>query len=381
MGLSAESISTLDTISTTEWNLLVNNTNPFLKHEFLAGLERFHCLEPHGWKACHIVIYEADKLVGALPLYFKTNSNGEFVFDWTWAEAYERAGGRYYPKLVSAVPFTPVTGSRLLISPDYSNKKAISDLIIKTSTELMIENNLSGLHYLFPDQNDIITLKQSGHLLRMGCQYHWFNQEYNDFNDYLGALNTKRRKQINRERKSVRESNIKIEILKGNEIDDEQWRIFYQFYCSTFLRKWGEPRLTLNFFKSLSKYLPESTLLLLAKHNGEYVAGAYAMQSSDVLYGRHWGCSKQFQYLHFELCYYQTIEYCINHDLKRLDAGAQGEHKISRGFTPVRTWSAHCIRESQFREAIKDYLQQEQIYIDQYIESLLKHSPYKHIIS
>ncbi len=377
MKLSVKSIRSLDAIPADAWNQLLNDSNPFLRHEYLAGLEQFKCLEQHGWQPFHIVVYGNNELVGAMPLYIKSNSYGEFVFDWAWAEAYEHAGEQYYPKLVSAIPFAPVTGPRLLINPDSADKSAIQRQIITYAIKLINDKGLSSLHCLFHDQDDYATFKQHKLLQRLACQYHWFNHNYRDFNAFLATLNSKKRKQINRERKSILATNIKIEVLQGVEISNEQWEVFYEFYCSTFYRKWGAPRLTLEFFQYLSKSLPEATLLFLAQQGGQYIAGAYAMRSEHTLYGRHWGCNQQLQNLHFELCYYQTIEYCIKHGLKTLDAGAQGEHKISRGFIPIPTWSAHWVAEPQFRMAIQKFLQQEQPYIEQYMSSLFEHSPYK----
>jgi predicted N-acyltransferase len=379
VNLTAKIIQSLDEIPTAEWNHLLPDSNPFIRHEFLAGLERYNCLRPQGWAPVHVVIYNDNILVAALPLYVKSNSTGEFVFDWAWAEAFERGGCEYYPKLVSAIPFAPVTGPRLLVNPDIVDKTEIIDLTITTIIKIANENNFSSFHCLFPKESDIALFEKYKLQLRLSCQYHWFNHNYSNFNDFLDSLNSKHRKQIKRERKSVNEAKIQIEILSGDEISNDQWEIFHQFYCSTFYRKWGEPRLTLEFFQSLSKYQPEATILFLAKKDHEYIAGAYAMRSKDTLYGRHWGCTTRLNNLHFELCYYQTIEYCIKHGLKCLDAGAQGEHKISRGFVPVKTWSAHWIKNVQYRNAIEQYLLQEREYIEQYMSSLYSHSPYKHI--
>ena len=381
MNLSIRRIATLADIPATEWNNLINNANPFLRHEFLAGLERYQCLDDHGWYPNHLAVFSGEKLVGALPVYFKSNSLGEFVFDWDWAEAYQRAGGQYYPKIVSAIPFTPVMGERLLVHKDELHKDEIKDLLITSAIDLAEKSGVSGLHCLFPDEDDCNRLSQRGLSLRLSCQYHWFNNGYRDFNDFLETLTSKKRKQIRRERRSVREAGIDIETLRGSEIHADQWTIFHEFYCSTFHRKWGEPRLTLAFFQSLSQALPDSTLLFMARHKGKYVAGAFAMQGSDTLFGRHWGCDRHFRYLHFELCYYQTIEYCIRHGLKKFDAGAQGEYKISRGFNPVRTWSAHWINNMEFRKAVENYLLREQQHMEHYIDELSTHSPYKQCIN
>jgi len=380
LNLSIRKVETLQDVPATEWNKLVPEDNPFLRHEFLAGLERYKCLDDHGWYPAHILAYANDELVGALPLYFKTNSIGEFVFDWSWADAYERAGGQYYPKLVSAVPFTPVTGPRCLIKPDAQNKDEICKEIYTYAKQLAEEADVSGLHYLFPDDSECKILNNDEDLLiRKACQYHWFNHDYHDFDEFLQTLNSKKRKQIKKERRSLLDADIEIEILCGNEITSHHWAVYQQFYNSTFYRKWGEPRFTLPFFESLGRNLPESTLLFLARHQNEYIAGAFAMKGTKSLYGRHWGCYSQYRFLHFELCYYQTIDYCIKHDLNKLDAGVQGEHKISRGFVPVTTWSAHWIADEQFRDAIRNFLKYEQHYIDEYMKELSTHLAYKSV--
>jgi predicted N-acyltransferase len=377
LNLYLREVETLKHVPAKEWNLLVPADNPFLRHEFLAGLEEHRCLDQHGWYPAHILASSGDQLVGALPLYFKTNSIGEFVFDWSWADAYERAGGNYYPKLVSAVPFTPVTGPRCLVRQGAQNRNEICKQIYARARQLAVESNVSGLHYLFPEETESGLLHDEGLLLRKACQYHWHNQNYHDFDEFLQTLNSKKRKQIRKERRHIQEANIEIEILPGDSITSGHWKAYYPFYTSTFYRKWGEPRFTLPFFESLGRNLPESVLLILAKYRNEYVAGVFAMQGTDTLYGRHWGCSSEFRFLHFELCYYQTINYCIEHGLRKLDAGVQGEHKISRGFVPVTTWSAHWIANEQFRNAIGNFLEQERQYIDDYMKELSTHLAYK----
>ena len=376
VGLTIRSVTALTDIPAAEWNSIAGS-NPFLRHEFLAGLEIYHCLDGHGWYPSHIAAFTDGKLAGAVPLYLKSNSIGEFVFDWHWAEAYQRARKNYYPKLVSAIPFTPVTGPRLLVPDMCPDQSALSQALIKAALASGQESGVSGVHFLFPDTRDREALSQQGCMVRHACQYHWHNQGYSDFDDFLDALNAKRRKQIKKERMSVKADGIQIEILHGAEISDAQWRIFQQFYASTFQRKWGEPRLTLPFFQSLSKKLPDNTLLFMARRHGEYIAGAFALRNDDTLYGRHWGCCEQFRFLHFELCYYQTIEYCIRHHLTTLDAGVQGEHKLSRGFVPVPTWSTHWIVDPQFRKAIKLYLDNEKLLIAHDMKELSSHSAYK----
>lgn len=366
----------LTDISSKSWNNLAPKDNPFLRYEFLSGLETHNCLGAHGWYPCHILLNEGKRLTAALPLYIKTNSIGEFVFDWQWADAYEQAGGRYYPKLVSAIPFTPVTGKRLLIAPDHRGEQ-VFEALHNAALEIVNNHDLSGLHVLFPEMNDMEVLKTRGFLIRKGCQYHWFNRGYEDFEDFLSQLSSKRRKEIRKERRLIKNSPIHIEVLEGKEITAEHWRIFHRFYASTFHRKWGEPRLTLPFFRHLSQSMPDSPILFMACHGDEYVAGAFAMRGEKTLYGRHWGCSEEFRFLHFELCYYQTIDYCIREGMEKLDAGAQGEHKIRRGFSPVATWSAHWLADAGFSNAVDHFLKQETHLINRYMTDLDQHSAYR----
>ena len=360
-----------------EWNSLIADGNPFLHHEFLYGLEQANCLEPEGWHGRHICIEESDQLVAALPLYLRTNSYGEFVFDWAWADAYERAGGQYYPKLVSAIPFTPVQGHRLLVDEDRPDSDELKKLLVQSLVRSAKNSNISSSHCLFPLEDDLPFYINENFMHRDSFQFHWHNQGYSDFDDFLSRLTSKKRKQIRRERRQAIEAGIEVILLKGDEISDEQWQVFYDFYCSTFYKRWGNPRLTLEFFKLLSEKMPANTLLILASQEQEYIAGAFAMLGKDTLYGRHWGCVKQLPFLHFELCYYQTIEYCIKHGLQVLDAGVQGEHKLNRGFDPVKTNSCHWINHDGFRDAIDDFLDRESKEIEYHIGNMKQHTPYK----
>ncbi|MEE8055709.1 MAG: GNAT family N-acetyltransferase [Gammaproteobacteria bacterium] len=372
-------INSLTDISAADWNRLTDDSNPFLKHEFLAALEQHHCLEENGWQPSHIVVSEQGRLRGAMPLYLKWNSFGEFVFDWTWAEAYQRAGGIYYPKLVAAIPFTPVTGPRLLVAQANEGQTQITGALIDGALNLARQLDVSSLHCLFTTTEDTDQLEQNGLMRRVGYQYHWLNRPYRDFQEFLDSLTSKKRKQIKRERRTVREAGIHIDILTGDQINDQHWDTFYGFYCSTFYRKWNQPRLTLDFFKSMGSKLASNTILLLARQKSRYVAGALCLRGKDTLFGRYWGCSEPFTNLHFEMCYYQAIEYCIANKLKRFEAGAQGEHKLSRGFAPARTWSAHWIRDASFHRAVEDFLLREQQIVDRYIGSLNQHAPFKQV--
>ena len=372
-------VTVLDSLATIDphcWDALAGG-DPFLKYGFLHGLEDTDCLAPQGWHPQHLTVFDGDRLCGALPLYVRDNSYGEFVFDWSWADAYERAGGKYYPKLVTAIPFSPVTGRRLLIDLEAGNGTAMTDLLISTAVRACDDNGLSSWHCLFPESAELPSFEKAGLLTRLGCQYHWFNHDYADFDDFLSALTAKKRKQIKRERRRVSEQNIDIEVLVGDQISAEHWSVFHRFYCSTFYRKWGEPRLTETFFYTLNDRLPGAPMLLLARASGDYVAGAFALLGDDTLYGRHWGCNSTHDSLHFELCYYQTIDYCIRHGLKRLDAGAQGEHKLARGFVPVSTWSVHWIRDSGFRRAVDEFVNHERTALEQYMRGLDSHVAFR----
>ncbi len=370
-------IHSLKEIQQDQWDLLNNSRNPFLYYDFLAQLEIHHCLDNQNWQPCHHLLFIEDKLVAAIPLYIKHDSYGEFVFDWAWADAYERAGGGYYPKLVSAIPFSPVIGERCLVHPEIEDEDQCRKDLLNAVFHFAEEQKISSCHILFCKEHDHKFIKSLSLLKRLTWQYHWFNRNYQNFNDYLSALNSKRRKQIRKERREVVAAGIQIEQLSGHQITNLHWQKFYRFYCSTFKRKWGEPRLTLPFFQTLSEKLADNVVLILAKREGNYIAGAFAMRSDDTLYGRHWGCTEYHPNLHFELCYYQTIDYCIEQGLAKLDAGIQGEHKIFRGFEPVRAYSLHWIKDDTFKQAIKRFLVRETEYIEQQIDLLNQHIPYK----
>jgi predicted N-acyltransferase len=369
-------VDDIGTISPAQWQVLDTQGNPFLSYAFLSGLEKFGCLKNQNWQPCHIVIEENNELLGFMPLYIKHDSYGEFVFDWAWADAYQQAGRNYYPKLISAIPFTPVGGTRLLINKS-QDKETIKQALLNAALTLMDEKLYSSVHILFPEKDDLDVLTDSAGLKRITIQYHWLNKDYRDFQDFTDSLTSKKRKKIIKERREIKKSGVEIERLNGDEISSEQWNAFYQFYCRTFYSKGGEPRLTLDFFKSLGKALPEQTLLVMAKMDQAYIAGAFAMSDLNTLYGRHWGCNQYLPNLHFELCYYQTIEYTIERQLERLDAGVQGEHKLARGFHPIAMPSVHWIREEDFRNAIANYLDRETTMMQEHIEMLESHLPFK----
>lgn len=371
-------IQRLDDLSPLEWNNLEGGIrNPFLRHEFLSGLERHDCVGDHwGWLPHHLALFDGTRLIGAVPMYLKYNSYGELVFDWGWAEAYQRAGLNYYPKLVAAVPYSPVAGPRLLVHHE-ADRKQVGDTLIVQARELAKELQVSSLHWLFPNERDIQQLEQHGLMRRSGTQFHWHNRGYSDFDDFLAGFTAQKRKKIKRERRRIAEQDIEIEVLDGYQVNDEQWRVFHHFYRSTFDKRGGYPTLSEPFFRHLGESLPESVVLVLAKHNGRYVAGALSLRSDDTLYGRHWGCEEEFHSLHFELCYYQGLDYCIAHGLKRFEPGAQGEHKVGRGFEPVPTWSAHWLAHPGFADAVNDFLERERQAVDDYMQELSQHLPFK----
>ena len=370
-------IEALDDIPAADWNALISDHNPFLAHEFLSALEHHHCVgERYGWLPRHLAAYDNGQLVGAVPLYLKDNSYGELVFDWAWADAYQRAGLRYYPKAVVAIPYTPATGQRLLLHPG-ANADHVTDLLVQGALELSRELGLSSLHWLFTNPIDTERLKARGFLLRQGVQFHWHNDGYRDFDDFLERFNAQKRKKLKRERRRVAEQGIKLRIVHGDKASDHDLEIAQRFYASTFDRKSGVATLSLGFFREIARTLGNRLVLVFADANRQPVACAINLRSRTALYGRHWGCNAEYHSLHFEACYYQGIDYCIQNGLKLFEPGAQGEHKISRGFLPTTTWSAHWIADQGFRTAISDFLHREERVMNDYRAELSEHHPYR----
>jgi predicted N-acyltransferase len=376
--MRTEVITRIDAIPAGDWNRVSGTGQPFLRHEFLAALERHGCVgEAFGWLPRHVVAYAADgRLAGALPLYLKDNSYGEFVFDWAWADAYHRAGMAYYPKLVAAIPYTPVTGPRLLVCPG-ADRDTVAQALIRQALAVAEQTGASSLHCLFTDPGDTGLLVQNGFMRRTSCHFHWHNAGYRSFEDYLSRLSSRKRKKIRRERRHVQEAGISLQVLHGTGVTAEQWQTMHYFYRSTFERKSGIPTLSLEFFREISRTMGEQLVLVFARHAGKAVAGAIMLRGDHALYGRHWGCLAEFNSLHFETCYYQGIDYCIAHGLDLFEPGAQGEHKISRGFMPAYTWSAHWIADEQFRVAIQRYLAHEHDMMVEYHGDLQCRSPFR----
>jgi hypothetical protein len=375
--ITIQVIDRIDGIDPAAWNALLPDSNPFLRHEFLAGLENHGCISEHtGWSPQHFVAKnEQNELTGAMPAYLKYNSFGEFVFDWSWASAYENAGLAYYPKLVSAVPYTPVTGPRLLVHPQ-ADRAAVSEALINAAKKHVRDNRLSGFHCLFPDDADSGVLNGQQLLQRTAWQYHWHNRGYRDFEHYLSFFRSRKRKNVRHERRHVLDTGIQLRVLHGDELDEDQWRTVYRYYCSTFQKKGNYPALTAAFFQHLATVMPRNLVIVVAEYQSQIIAAAINLCSKERLYGRYWGSELDVQHLHFEVCFYQGIEYCIRNGLQAFEPGAQGEHKITRGFLPVKTYSMHWIEDIRFRTAIADFLQREEQALAQHGVQLDKLSPF-----
>ena len=360
--------------------------NPFLSHAFLAALEdsQSACGDT-GWAPRHLAIRGSDgRLLACAPLYLKSHSFGEYVFDWGWADAWERAGGRYYPKLQCSVPFTPVTGSRLLVRDGTpgSDRERLQSALAAGMRSLALETGVSSVHVTFARRDEWELLGRNGMLQRRGAQYHWKNHGYADFEEFLGTLVSRKRKQIRKERRQVAESGIALTALSGGDISPRHWDAFYRFYRNTTDKRWGQAYLTREFFGLLGERLGERVVLILAEEEGVPVAGALNLRDDEALYGRNWGClslsgKRDYHFLHFEACYDQAIDYAIAHGLQCVEAGAQGEHKIQRGYLPVETYSAHWIADLRFEAAVADFLRRENRAVDMEIAELDGWSPYR----
>ncbi|MGC9457559.1 MAG: GNAT family N-acetyltransferase [Halothiobacillaceae bacterium] len=371
-------IDRLDTVDAGAWDALGGADEPLLSHAFLSGLERYGCLGArYGWFPQHLLMEdEQDALLAAMPLYAKTNNYGEFVFDGAWEAAWADMGLRYYPKLVVSVPYTPATGPRLLLRPGL-DATTIKPILIRQGIAAAEEQGLSGLHWLFPDDNDRAALEAEGLAMRMGCQYHWYNDGYRDFDDFLGQMSAKKRKNLRQERRRVRDQGIALRILHGDEVDDALWAIFHGFYQDTFEKHLGIPTLSLEFFRETGKQLGRQVVLVLAEREGVPVAAALFYRGRDTLYGRYWGCAANYDALHFEACYYQGIEYCIREGLARFEPGAQGEHKIPRGFLPTPTWSAHWVQHPPLQDAVADFCRREAALMHAHCADLVARAPFR----
>ena len=373
----SEVVGSLASVDAAAWNRIAGARSPFVRHEFLSALEAHGCAcRETGWSPCHVLLYSDDRLLGAVPMYAKSHSYGEFVFDWAWADAYARAGLEYYPKLVVSIPFTPAPGPRLLYERT-RRSSPVPDLLVEAALAFARQAEISTLHWLFTDDEDSERLSRRGHLIRSGCQFHWRNPGFRDFQDYLDGFTSKRRKAIRRERREAAAAPVDIEMRHGTEMSEGQWAAYHALYASTYERKYGYPFLTRDFFLAVGASMGEGVLVVLARRGSRYVAGAHLFRDASMLYGRNWGCAEFHPALHFEMCYYRAIEYCIDRRLAGFEAGAQGEHKILRGFMPVLTRSAHWVRHDAFRDAIEHFLVREERGIRAYIAEMRNHSPFK----
>jgi predicted N-acyltransferase len=377
----------LKAVPATDWDACAVGTgsgdddpvNPFVSHAFLSALEDSGCVGGKtGWAPVHILVEdEAGKLLGTAPCYLKSHSMGEYVFDHSWADAYTRAGGRYYPKLQVAVPFTPVTGPRLIV-PGGPRSAEIRSYLIAGLRALRDQTGASSIHATFLQEADLKALTAEKFLQRDDQQFHWFNDDYGSFEDFLAALASRKRKAIRRERRDALSNGISIEWVTGGDITEAHWDAFFTFYMDTGSRKWGRPYLNRRFFSLVGERMADRVLLVMAKRNRRYIAGAINFIGDKRLYGRNWGCIEDHPFLHFEVCYYQAIEFAIARRLDRVEAGAQGEHKLARGYRPVITSSAHDIADLSLRQAVQAYLDQERLYVSEAAEELSEATPFRH---
>lgn len=377
-------IHDLAEVKAHDWDHVANPqgeiANPFVSHAFLQSLEESgSATRKTGWMPYHLLLEagEGGPLLAAMPMYLKSHSRGEYVFDHGWADAFERAGGNYYPKLQVSVPFTPATGPRLLTRPGPDRLDHQASLAAG-AVEVAKRLGVSSLHITFlpPSQSNL--LAQIGFLRRTDQQFHWHNQGYRDFDDFLDSLASRKRKMIRKERERAIEHDVTIERLSGSDITESHWDAFFDFYMDTGNRKWGSPYLTRSFFSLIGERMPNDILLVMAKRDGRYIAGAINFIGGDALYGRNWGAIEHHPFLHFECCYYQAIEFAIERGLARVEAGAQGEHKLARGYLPAMTHSAHWIANASFHEAVAQYLERERAHVDHDIALLSEYSPFKH---
>lgn len=376
--LQVEFLPSLADVPAADWDALAGDDYPFLAHKFLLGLEETGCTTAEsGWQPCHALLRDGVQLIAVVPLYLKSHSYGEYVFDWAWADAWRRMGLSYYPKLLSAIPFTPATGPRICIAPGRDPGECHRALLagIRSFAE---RQHISSWHLLFPQESVASDFSDAGLHLRVATQFHWFNDGYNNFDEFLATFNSRKRKSLKRERARVAEQGITLQTLEGNAIGEEQWEQFYHFYQMTYAKRSGHGGyLNREFFTRTAASMGWQVIMVLAYQDQRAIAGALYFRSRDTLFGRYWGAQADFDCLHFEACYYRGIEYCIANGLKRFDPGAQGEHKIQRGFRPVKTFSSHWIADPALSRAVGDFTEAEQAQTDQYMNRAAELLPFK----
>ncbi|KIM00669.1 hypothetical protein CCC_03271 [Paramagnetospirillum magnetotacticum MS-1] len=377
--LTVTVLSAIAEIGAEEWDGCAGSHNPFIRHAFLLAMEHSGSATAQtGWTPRHLAVRDAEgRLLAAAPLYLKSHSFGEYVFDWSWAQAYERAGGRYYPKLQCAVPFTPVTGPRLLVRPGEDGPR-LRRVLAASMVDLARRLGASSVHVTFPSGQEYEGLGEVGYLQRLGSQYHWSNQGYQSFDDFLGQLSSRKRKQIRKERDAVARSGVRITTLVGTEVKSRHWDVFHAFYESVVDRKWGRAYVNRAFFEELSaSNLAEAVVLVWAEDDGEPLGAAFNMLGKDTLYGRTWGGGRHVDFLHFEACYYRALDFAIAHGLARVEAGAQGEHKVSRGYLPTPTYSAHWIADAALAEPVARYLAHERAQVAEDMADQTEEGPFR----
>ncbi|USG60160.1 GNAT family N-acetyltransferase [Sneathiella marina] len=375
--LAIKTLQSISEITEKDWNDCLETDHPFVTHQFLKALEDSGSVTAEtGWMPYHLVLELDTEIVGVAPMYVKGHSQGEYVFDYSWAHAYERAGGKYYPKLQLSVPFSPVTGPRLLV-PAGPDQPVRQRALLQGAQHVASELGLSSVHLTFLAENEKLLMEEAGFLIRAGEQFHWVNNEYSDFDAFLAQLSSRKRKAIKKERIGATETGLEFETVSGPEIAERHWDAFFNFYIDTGSRKWGTPYLNRSFFSLLSESLGDAIVLFMVKRDGRYIAGALNLKSRDCLYGRYWGCIEDHRFLHFETCYYRAIEYAIDHGIQRVEAGAQGPHKLARGYLPTKTHSAHWLRDPGFHDAVAEFLKAETREIDAELNYLSAHSPFR----
>ena len=359
------------------WNHLAGKAYPFMRHEFLLALEQSGSVcEQTGWLPAHLLVMDKNQLVAFMPLYLKQHSSGEYVFDHQWAQAYTQAGLDYYPKWLTAIPFTPCHGTRMVVQEGI-DRLQVTQLLLAYIRQLSERQDISSWHCLFPDLQQVELLQSLGVSLRKGVQFQWFNRGYRDFDDFLSSLNASKRKMLKRERRKVKEQGVRLLRIAGNEVSDQQWQAFFQFYTMTYLKRGSLPYLNLVFFQQIAATMGEQMLLVMACKEDKEIAAALSFVGEATLYGRYWGCLEECDGLHFETCFYQGLDYCMEQGIKRFDSGAQGEHKIARGFEPITTYSAHWIKDDRFAKAIEQFLVREQISLQHYKDDAASYLPFR----
>ena len=375
--MEVKQINSMTQVNCANWNRLTGDAYPFLHHEFLLALEQSGSVsEQTGWSPSHLLVMDEDELVAFMPLYLKQHSWGEYVFDHQWAQAYQQQGIDYYPKWLTAIPLTPCQGPRIVIKAAIDPLEVTHTLLIFIK-QLSEQRGISSWHCLFPVPQQVELLRSLGLSIREGVQFHWFNHGYRDFNDFLQTLSASKRKMLKRERRRVSEQGICLLRIAGPDVSDLQWQVFFQFYKMTYLKRGSQPYLNLAFFQQIAATMGEQLLLVLAVKDDNYIAAALSFVGADTLFGRYWGCYEEYNGLHFEACYYQGLDYCIEQGLKRFDSGAQGEHKISRGFEPITTYSAHWLKDDRFAIAIEHFLAREQKAVRLYKQDAASYLPFK----